>query len=116
MRRRRGDVERSVRDMLQSAADAGAGALTFALIRDATIQEHGGDPNRDRLPPATVRSLQRVLKALVDRGDVLIAGGRGGQKDPFRYALAERCSCERAGKQAHCEKTPRGDGGANSEA
>jgi hypothetical protein len=29
------------------------------------------------------------MKTLVDRGDVLIVGGKGGQKDPYRYTTVE---------------------------
>lgn len=44
------------------------------------------------------RSLRRVLKVLVDRGDILIVGGHGGQKNPFRYVLAEQQAAAPAGE------------------
>jgi hypothetical protein len=35
------------------------------------------------------RSLKRALKELVDRGEVLIVGGKGGPSDPYRYVAIE---------------------------
>jgi hypothetical protein len=41
--------------------------------------------------PATQneRSLWRALRRLIDRGDVVIVGGIGRSRDPFRYAPAD---------------------------
>jgi hypothetical protein len=33
--------------------------------------------------------LKRSLKTLVDRGDVLIISGKGGQRSPFTYTTVE---------------------------
>jgi hypothetical protein len=89
MQQRRGDMERCVREILLRAAFDEAGPLTFGRIRDTTIQRGGGDPDRECLTPATVRSLRRVLNVLIDRGEARIVAGTGGQKDPFRYAIVE---------------------------
>ncbi|MGO9047203.1 MAG: hypothetical protein ACLPXW_22210 [Xanthobacteraceae bacterium] len=60
-------------------ADNEYGSLRFADIRACLIAWYGGKPeNGDRLPPTHERSLKRAMKALVDRGDVLIVSGMGG--------------------------------------
>ena len=35
------------------------------------------------------RSLKRALKWLVDRGEVIIVGGKGGPSEPYRYVAIE---------------------------
>jgi hypothetical protein len=35
------------------------------------------------------RLLKRALKGLVDRGEVIIVGGKGGPSDPYRYVAIE---------------------------
>ncbi len=84
-----GKQHRHDKDMLHRAFDAKIGALTFAHIRGVEIMNLGGDPERDKLNPSHERSLKRALKRLVDRGDVLIAGGKGGVADPYRYITIE---------------------------
>ena len=84
-----GKQQRHVKDMLHRAFDAKIGALTFAHIRGVEIMNLGGDPERDKLNPSHERSLKRALKRLVDRGDVVITGGKGGVADPYRYTTIE---------------------------
>jgi hypothetical protein len=68
----------------------GTPARSSPFIRSCFIAKHGGNPeNGDCLTPTHERSLKRALKALVDRGDVLIVGGAGGPGDPYRYTTVE---------------------------
>ena len=63
--------------------------MSFAIIRSQVILGSGGVPCREGLNPTRERSLKRSLKALVDRGDVVIVSGKGGQLDPYYYTTAE---------------------------
>jgi hypothetical protein len=91
MSRGLGALQRQVKEVLDRALDIGSGALPFARLRDFFVIEHGGRPeDGDRLSEAQERSLKRALKGLVDRGDVLIVGGKGGPRDPRRYVTVER--------------------------
>jgi hypothetical protein len=91
MSRGLGALQRQVKEVLDRALDIGSGALPFVRLRDFFVIEHGGRPeDGDRLSEAQERSLKRVLKGLVDRGDVLIVGGNGGRRDPRRYVTVER--------------------------
>ena len=80
-----GETQRKLKDTLQWAWDNKGGAQTFAMIRQFVLAGVGGD----RLDPTFERSLRRSLKALVDRGDVLIIAGKGGQLDPYHYTTVE---------------------------
>jgi hypothetical protein len=83
-----GSLQKAIKRVLDRAIECDAGALTFNAIRMVFAVRYGGDPNA-RLNPTHERSLKRALKLLVDRGDVLIIGGEGGQKDPYRYITVE---------------------------
>ena len=74
--------------------------MSFAEIHGYVIRGSGGDPYREGLNPTRKRSLQRSLKALVDRGDVVIVEGTGGQLDPYCYTTAEAfaASAKKTGK------------------
>ena len=85
-----GKSQRWIKDVLQRASEIKiAGPLDFAMIRAAAIRHRGGDPYRERLNPTYERSLKRSLKALVDRGDVVIVAGKGGYLDPYCYTTVE---------------------------
>ena len=51
-------------------------------------------PEADKMRPTFERSLKRALKSLVDRGDVLIVAGEGGQRSPFTYTTVEALNQE----------------------
>lgn len=72
----------------------------FADIRAWCIVCSGGKEG-DKLVPSFERSLKRALKGLVDRGDVLIFGGKGGQRDPGRYVTVEAFASKAEGKNGH---------------
>ena len=85
-----GKSQRRIKTILQRASEIRiAGPLSFADIRTIEIRSYGDDPYRDRLNPTRERSLKRSLKALVDRGDVVIVAGKGGQLDPYYYTTVE---------------------------
>ncbi len=71
-----------------------SGALRFADIRAVFIMSYGGDSETDKLRPDFERSLKRSLKTLVERRDVLIVHGKGGQKEPFTYTTVEALTDE----------------------
>jgi hypothetical protein len=60
----------------------------FANLRTCFLVRHGGEKG-DTLEPIYERSMRRALKGLVDRGDVVIIGGKGGPGDPHQYANIE---------------------------
>jgi hypothetical protein len=96
-----GALQRQVKEVLDRALDIGSGALPFARLRDFFVIEHGGRPeDGDRLSEAQERSLKRALKGLVDRGDVLIIGGKGGPRDRRRYVTVERLAARAQGAGA----------------
>jgi hypothetical protein len=74
--------------MLNDAFAAEIGPLTWPAIRQVSVLDHGG-AKTDRLRPSFERSLKRAIKSLVDRGEVLILGGKGGPGDPYRYVTVE---------------------------
>ncbi len=84
-----GKSQRQIKAVLQRAFDADIGPLTFATIRQVVIVSSGGDPERDRLTFTHERSLKRSIKALVDRGDAVIVGGKGRLGDAYRYTTIE---------------------------
>ena len=89
MSRGPGRQQRNIKHILQHCYDEKLGNPSFAMMREMYIEGIGGDPETDRLNPNVDRALKRALKSLVDRGDVIILGGKGGQRDPYRYALVE---------------------------
>jgi hypothetical protein len=69
-----GHVQRDIIYELREATREGAPGVRFAELRA-------------RMPAAqNERSLWRALRRLIDRGDVVIAGGIGRSRDPWRYA------------------------------
>ena len=94
MSRGLGKLQREIKRILQQASDAKIGALTFASIRGVFIMSFGGNPETDKLQPHFERSLKRSLRALVDRGDVVVVRGKGGQKDPYTYTTVEALTDE----------------------
>ena len=89
MSRGLGKQQQEIKRVLQRAWDTKIGLLTFASIRGVFIISAGGNPETDKLRPAVERSLKRSLKTLVDRGDVVIISGEGGQRSPFTYTTVE---------------------------
>ena len=80
----RGESQRTIKRILDAAFKLHYPSLRFADIRLTFATRHGG-----KLDPVFERSLKRALKGLVERGDVLIVSGKGGQTDPFRYVTVE---------------------------
>ncbi len=90
MSRGLGTLQRDIKGVLDSAWEHFGRPLRFAELRGVFIVKGGGNPDKgDELPPTRERSLKRALKSLVDRGDVVIIGGSGGQRDPHRYVTVE---------------------------
>lgn len=90
MSRGLGALQREIKRMLTRAHEVDTGALRFTDMRAVLVINHGGKPEKgDTLQPTHERSLKRALKGLVDRGDVLIVGGKGGPGDPRRYMTVE---------------------------
>ena len=87
MSRGPGRQQRNIRHILQHCHDQELGNPSFAVMRRIYIEGIGGNPQTDRLNQNVERALKRALKSLVDKGEVVILGGRGGQRDPYRYAL-----------------------------
>lgn len=88
MSRGLGSLQRDIKNIFQYCADDGIGALTFADIRAVALHREGvsrEDLKNYRFKPAFERSMKRALKTLVDRREVVIVGGKGGQLDPYRY-------------------------------
>ena len=83
-----GKLQRRIKEMLGAAMDAEIGCLTWPHIRQVVVLDYGGKPG-ESLNPTFERSLKRGLKTLVERGDVLVVGGRGGPGDPYRYTTVE---------------------------
>ena len=95
MSRGLGKLQVEIKDVLARAAKHQMGALRFADIRAVLVINRGGKTPDDVLDPFEERSAKRALKGLVDRGDVLIVGGKGGQLDPFRYVTVEAVTGKR---------------------
>lgn len=89
MSRGLGALQRKIKTLLDRSFRAGLGPLRFADIRGVFLINDGGNPVTDRLDPTHERSLKRALKTSVERGDVLIMGGKGGPADPYRYITVE---------------------------
>jgi len=79
-----GGLQREIKQILDRAFQQQHRPLRLAELRIVLAHQRGRprDANSDR-------SLNRALKSLVDRGEVLICGGRGGQRDPYRYTTVE---------------------------
>jgi hypothetical protein len=89
MSRGLGKQQLELKCMLRRASDIGVVSLRFADMRSAMVIKYGGDPKNDKLRLSVERSLKRALKGLVDRGDVLVIHGNGGQRDPYHYVTVE---------------------------
>jgi ribosomal protein S28E/S33 len=90
MSRGLGGLQRDVKQMLDRASQI-VGPIRFADIRALFVVHYGAKPGQgDKLKHSHERSLKRALKGLVDRGDVVIVSGHGGQVDPHRYVTVER--------------------------
>lgn len=95
MSRGLGKLQVGIKTILTRASEHNMGALHFSDIRAVMVIENGGNPERgDKLGPSDERAAKRALTGLVDRGEVLIIGGRGGPGDPYRYATIEALTGE----------------------
>jgi hypothetical protein len=98
MSRGLGALQRDIKGLLARTVGL-VRPLRFADLRGLFIVHYGGDPKRgDKLTPTQERSLKRALKGLVDRGDVLIVSGSGGQRDPHRYMTVEAFATQVTGE------------------
>ena len=84
MSRGLGKQQLAITGLIKKAESVGVTSMTFADMRQVFVLRNG-----DTLHPTRERSLKRALKALVDRGDVLIIGGNGRPGDPYRYISVE---------------------------
>jgi hypothetical protein len=90
MTRGLGSLQLEIIDLLRTAEEDDYGPVTFGVIRFFFLYRAVGEEfAKYHLPPTHVRSIKRALKTLVDRGEVRIVGGKGGQLDPYQYALAD---------------------------
>jgi hypothetical protein len=90
MSRGLGHLQREIKRVLDVAYKAEWPPLRFADLRAIFVINDGGRPERgDTLEPTQERALKCALKTLVDRRDVLIIGGKGGVRDPYRYVTVE---------------------------
>lgn len=82
--------QRELLAILRKADAAKLPPLTYAELRVVLIASRGGNPARgDRLRESLDRALKRALAAMVNSKDVVIVGGKGGPKDPYRYRAIE---------------------------
>jgi hypothetical protein len=77
MSRGLGDLQCRIKAVMNLAATVGMPFMRYGDLRMAFAGH------------AQERSLRRALKGLIDRGDVLILGGKGGPGDPYRYTTVE---------------------------
>ena len=90
MTRGLGSLQREIIELLR---ETGGQPISFSRIRFCFLYLAVGDEYpKYHLPPSHLRSLKRALKTLVDRGEVRIVSGKGGQLDPYHYALKEPSS------------------------
>jgi len=89
MSRGLGKLQRDIKQILDRTTGLLGRPLQFAELRAVFIIQEGADPSTDKLSPTRERSIKRALKGLVDRGDVLIFSGTGGQRNPYRYVTVE---------------------------
>lgn len=89
MSRGLGALQREIKKALTAAFDKGYGGMQIAELRSWFVVRDGGDPTSDKLQSTQERSLKRALKALMDRGEVLVIAGKGGPGDPRRYTTVE---------------------------
>jgi hypothetical protein len=88
MARGLGSLQREIKHILDRAALLPSRTLSLAGIRAVLVLQRG-DSEHNTLAANSERTLQRALKGLVDRGEVVIAQGRGGPGDPYRYTTVE---------------------------
>jgi hypothetical protein len=87
MSRGLGELQREIKDALTFLWNKKL-PTRFADVRIYFVIRHGGEED-DTLEPTYERSMRRALKGLLDRGDVVIIGGKGGPGDPHQYANVE---------------------------
>jgi len=87
MSRGLGELQREIKDALTILWNHKQ-PTRFAEIRWCLLVRHGGEEG-DTLEPTLERSMRRALTGLLDRGDVVIVGGRGTSGSPREFANVE---------------------------
>ena len=87
MSRGLGELQRQIKDALTILWNHKQ-PTQFAEIRWRLLVRHGGEEG-DTLEPTFERSMRRALTGLLDRGDVVIVGGRGTSGSPREFANVE---------------------------